>query len=79
MLLAYGVVNMDSISIRLPSEFVDIIDEMVLDGKLASRSEGIRLALREFHKINYSNRDKQTTDFNYPEQLLKNKNIYFED
>ncbi|MCE7740623.1 MAG: type II toxin-antitoxin system ParD family antitoxin [Candidatus Heimdallarchaeota archaeon] len=68
---------MNLISIRLPSEFVEILDEMVLQGRYASRSEAIRLALRDFYREHYAS--KQSTDFRFPNIDNKYNNIIFED
>jgi len=68
---------MNLISIRLPSEFVEILDEMVLQGKYASRSEAIRLALRDFYREHYA--VKQSTDFKFPNVDFAYNNIIFED
>ncbi len=65
------------ISIRLPSEFVEILDEMVLQGKYASRSEAIRLALRDFYREHYAT--KQSTDFRFPNVEFAYNNVIFED
>ncbi len=69
--------QMNLISIRLPSEFVEILDEMVLQGKYASRSEAIRLALRDFYREHYAS--KQSTDFRFPNMEFAYKNVIFED
>ena len=69
--------HMNLISIRLPSEFVEILDEMVLQGKYASRSEAIRLALRDFYREHYAS--KQSTDFRFPNMEFAYKNVIFED
>ncbi len=39
---------MDLISVRMPAEFVDALDELALRGKYAGRSEAIRVAIRDF-------------------------------
>lgn len=71
--------NLHLISIRLPAEFVEIIDEMVLDGRLASRSEGIRLALRDFYKAHYEIK-QQSVEFQFPEVgEIKSNLIIYED
>jgi metal-responsive CopG/Arc/MetJ family transcriptional regulator len=69
--------HVNLISIRLPSEFVEILDEMVLQGKYASRSEAIRLALRDFYREHYAS--KQSTDFRFPNMEFAYKNVIFED
>lgn len=69
--------QMNLISIRLPSEFVEILDEMVLQGKYASRSEAIRLALRDFYREHYAT--KQSTDFRFPNVEFAYNNVIFED
>ena len=69
---------MNLISIRLPSEFVEILDEMVLQGRYASRSEAIRLALRDFYKEHYDT-EKQSMDFRFPKTDFAYKNVIFED
>ncbi len=68
---------MNLISIRLPSQFVEILDEMVLQGRYASRSEAIRLALRDFYREHYAS--KQSTDFRFPNVDNAFNNIIFED
>ena len=68
---------MNLISIRLPGEFVEILDEMVLQGRYASRSEAIRLALRDFYREHYAS--KQSTDFRFPNVDYTYSNIIFED
>lgn len=68
---------MNLISIRLPSQFVEILDEMVLQGRYASRSEAIRLALRDFYREHYAS--KQSTDFRFPNVDTTYSNIIFED
>jgi Arc/MetJ-type ribon-helix-helix transcriptional regulator len=68
---------MNLISIRLPSQFVEILDEMVLQGRYASRSEAIRLALRDFYREHYAS--KQSTDFKFPNVDNQFNNIIFED
>ncbi len=68
---------MNLISIRLPSQFVEILDEMVLQGRYASRSEAIRLALRDFYREHYAS--KQSTDFRFPNVDNAYNNIIYED
>ncbi|MCE7741628.1 MAG: type II toxin-antitoxin system ParD family antitoxin [Candidatus Heimdallarchaeota archaeon] len=68
---------MNLISIRLPSQFVEILDEMVLQGRYASRSEAIRLALRDFYREHYAS--KQSTDFRFPNVDNAFNNIIYED
>lgn len=68
---------MNLISIRLPSQFVEILDEMVLQGRYASRSEAIRLALRDFYREHYAS--KQSTDFRFPNVDNTYNNIIYED
>ncbi|MHA1199497.1 MAG: ribbon-helix-helix domain-containing protein [Candidatus Heimdallarchaeaceae archaeon] len=68
---------MNLISIRLPSQFVEILDEMVLQGRYASRSEAIRLALRDFYREHYAS--KQSTDFRFPNVDKSFNNIIYED
>lgn len=68
---------MNLISIRLPSEFVEIIDEMVMQGKFASRSEAIRLALRDYYREHFSNR--QSTDFSFPNVERAYRNIIYKE
>ncbi len=51
---------------------------MVLQGKYASRSEAIRLALRDFYKEHYA-KESQTMDFRFPKTEFAYKNVIFED
>jgi len=66
---------MNLISARLPQLFVEIIDEMVLSGKYASRSECIRVAIRDFYKEHF---EKAQESFIIPE-VDDSSNIIFED
>ncbi|MHA1224559.1 MAG: ribbon-helix-helix domain-containing protein [Candidatus Heimdallarchaeaceae archaeon] len=68
---------MNLISIRLPSEFVELLDDLVLQGRYASRSEAIRLALRDFYKQHYDTR--QSTDFKFPKIDFTDNFVIFKD
>ncbi len=69
---------MHLIPIRLPDTYINTIDEMVLEGRYASRSEAIRLALRDYYREHFTG--KQTfKELNLPGidlESMKAKIIY---
>lgn len=50
---------------------------MVLQGRYASRSEAIRLALRDFYREHYAT--KTTTDFKFPNVDYSDNYVIFKD
>ncbi|MHA1853571.1 MAG: ribbon-helix-helix domain-containing protein [Candidatus Heimdallarchaeaceae archaeon] len=70
---------MNLVSVRIPREFVEIIDEMVLMGKYATRSECIRLALRDFYRGHFAH--NQNYEFKFPTtgSNIYEENVIFED
>ena len=71
---------MNLISIRLPDSFLNTIDEMVLNGKYASRSEAIRLALRDYYRTHFASKSN-TNDISLPDidfERLSSKIIFEE-
>ncbi|MHA1304440.1 MAG: ribbon-helix-helix domain-containing protein [Candidatus Heimdallarchaeaceae archaeon] len=58
--------TMNLISIRLPDGYINTIDEMVLQGRYASRSEAIRLALRDYYREHFASKPAMT-DINIPD------------
>ena len=74
----YKVKVMNLISIRLPESFITLIDEMVLQGRYASRSEAIRLALRDYYREHFASKP-EIPMFPVSENLYHNPKIVFDD
>lgn len=45
--------KMKNVTINLPDIFIDTLDEMALIGEIPSRSEGIRIGIRELLKTEH--------------------------